>query len=107
LRLEATAGLAYVALLRGNEQEAQTLLGEVMTYLAEQGTIGFEEPLLVLHHCYQVLKTTGDERAGDVLRQARQLIHNQLAQMENEAIREQFVAQMPLYRRMRDEEGNS
>ena len=103
LRLEAQAGLAYVTLLRGESQTAQVMLTEVLAYLAEQGTTGFEEPLLVLHHCYRVLQANGDERAGEILQQARHFIHDQLTQMENDTIRQQFVAQMPLYRAMGEE----
>ena len=79
------------------------MLTEVLAYLAEQGTTGFEEPLLVLHHCYRVLQANGDERAGEILQQARHFIHDQLTQMENDTIRQQFVAQMPLYRAMGEE----
>lgn len=96
--IETSAGLAYVQMLRGNIAQARKSLAKVLEHLAKQGGVGLEEPLLVYLRCFYILKANHDERGSQLLQQGHQLLQEQLAQMENDKIRQMFLERMSLHR---------
>jgi DNA-binding SARP family transcriptional activator/predicted ATPase len=67
---ESLAGLARVSLMRDDVPQAQSYVDRICSALEDGDMIGTVEPLQVYLTCYQVLRTSGDPRADDILRRA-------------------------------------
>ena len=66
--VEPVAGLARIALVRGDLTGALAYAEEVLTFLNHGPCTGLNEPFLALASCVRVLQAVGDGRAVDVLR---------------------------------------
>ena len=65
--IEPLAGLARVALARGDLAGALVYIEAVLIFLAAGPCTGLNEPFLVFLSCVRVLQALGDERADEVL----------------------------------------
>jgi hypothetical protein len=75
LTMESVAGLARVALGRGDLAQAQAHVEEILSYLDSGGALdGAEEPFWVHLTCYQVLQATHNPRAESILTTAYNLL---------------------------------
>ena len=96
---DARAGLAQVALARG---DVATALQEVEALLAgvESGgtLIGAVSPRRIELTCHQVLARAQDPRAAEWLSHARAALHAQAATISDPAIREGFLRNIPTHR---------
>lgn len=78
-RRECEAALALVALRRSDVAAAGARVDPLLAHLDVDGLEGGVWPGSVLQACWEVLAAAGDERARDVLRQAREFL-TQMAQ---------------------------
>jgi predicted ATPase/DNA-binding SARP family transcriptional activator len=95
--LEPLAGLAELALLRGDAQAALELVGQIVTALQVSETDYTDDGLRVYLVCYQVLHACQDARALAWLHAAQAQLAARAATLESEAMRTLFWA-APLHR---------
>jgi predicted ATPase/class 3 adenylate cyclase len=99
LAMGALAGMARAALAQGGLSAAQGYVEEIVTYLAQGGTLqGTWEPLRIYVTCFQVLQASGDPRAEEILSDAFELLQEQAARIPNEAERSRFLQNVPWHR---------
>ncbi len=98
LAMESLAGLAELALARGDLSQARAHAEEIVRHL-DSGTLdGAEEPLWVLLTCYRVLRAAHDPRAGRMLRTAHGLLQEQAAQIGGDDLRRSFLEGVVVHR---------
>ena len=98
-RHEAAAGLARVALARGDTAGASAALESVLAHLDDGGTLdGTETRQLVRLTCHQVLARAGDPRAAGVLAAAHAELQTQAAAITDPALRASFLNNIPEHR---------
>jgi tetratricopeptide (TPR) repeat protein len=99
LATEPLAGLARVALARGDLTGAGRYIDEILSHL-EKGAPGSggghplngtDEPIRILLTCYQVLRAYRDSRADKVLAEAYQLLQERSAKIEDAALRRSYL----------------
>ena len=95
---EPIAGLARLALARGNLADARAAIAEVIAHFDAGGSVdGTEDPLWIHLTCHDVLGAAGEARAVEFLR----LAHEQLmarAELLGDAERASFLANVPSHR---------
>jgi len=98
LATEPQAGLARIALARGEVALARSHVEEILRYL-ETGTLdGAEEAMRVYLTCYRVLDAAHDPRAGSLLSRAHDLLEERAAgsddrsSLENAAVHREIMA---------------
>lgn len=96
--VEAQAGLARVALARGDLAQALTQVEAILNYLEHQTLAGTDEPFRVYLTCVQVLQATHDARAGAVLRAARALLRERAATIADERLRRSYLENVAAHR---------
>jgi class 3 adenylate cyclase len=104
---DAWAGLARVALARGEPAQAlghvQEILGCLETYPTLESTL---EPLVIYMTCYRVLRTCAglrgraDPRAREVLHAAHGLLQEQAAHIDDETLRRSFLENVVVHRQI-------
>jgi tetratricopeptide (TPR) repeat protein len=93
------AGLARVALARGDRTEALIHAQELAEYLQAHPKVGStEEPLLVYLTCHNVLRAVDDPRAAEVLQAAYLLLQERADTIEDEALRRSYLENVPYHR---------
>ena len=97
LAAEPQAGLAGIALAQGDLAGAQIRIEAILPVLAEQPHVGYNNPFSIYLTCYRVLATAGDSRAGAVLRQGYELLHQDAAGLE-QASRQRFLHGVRIHR---------
>lgn len=90
------AALAFVYLQQQKLAEAQTLVERALPDLESVSSEGIR----VFLACYQVLATTADRRAHEVLHRGYQFIQTQLASIHDEALRRSFLEKVPVNREL-------
>ncbi len=99
--LDDLAGLARVALARGEIAEAQNHVAEILTYLEAQSVEGVEFPVLVYLTCARVSRAVGEEAQAEiVLAEGRRLLETRAAAIQDTALRAQFVERAPFNREL-------
>ena len=94
--LDPVAGLARVALARGDSAAALEQVEQILAHIAAGGRFdGTEEPLRLPLTCYQVLKAAGDARADEVLVQAHAELMKQADRLVDNQARNSFLRQVP------------
>ena len=98
-RHDAAAGLARVALARGEVAEALRPLSELLQTLAAGGTpAGAASSALILLSCHRALARAGDERAAGVLAQAHTELLSRAAGITDAGLREAWLNNVPEHR---------
>lgn len=105
--IDDLAGLARVALALGKRESAHAYVEEILAWLAANSPDGIEFPVLVYLSCYQVLTTISagpddDQHARDVLETGYALLQQRAGQIQDEAIRRQFLENVPFNRVLRE-----
>jgi adenylate cyclase len=96
LEMETRAGLARVALARGDRSGAQIQVDHILAYLdSGQELGGTEIPFLIHLTCIRVLYANQDPRADQVLGKAYRLLQEQAAGIPDEATRRAFLEKIP------------
>jgi tetratricopeptide (TPR) repeat protein len=98
-RHDAAAGLARVALARGDVAGALLAVEGLLAHLAGGGTLeGTEAPQLIRLSCYQVLARAGDPRAAEVLADTYAALQARAATITKAALRHSFLNDIPEHR---------
>jgi tetratricopeptide (TPR) repeat protein len=96
---DAAAGLARVALARGDVAGALLAVEGLLAHLAGGGTlVGTESPQLIRLSCHQVLVRAGDPRAAEVLATAHTELKARAATITDAALRHSFLNNIPEHR---------
>ncbi len=94
--LDPVAGLARVALARGEPRAALVQAELILTHISAGGSFdGAEEPLRPPLTCYQVLAAAGDPRADAVLAQAHADLMKQADRIDDAQARRGFLNNVP------------
>jgi hypothetical protein len=97
--LEASAGLARVALVEGDATAARAALQPVLEQVEGGGTLdGTGYPRLIEWTCHQVLARAGDPRAGAWLERAHRALTAQAEAITDAALRRGFLTNIPHHR---------
>jgi class 3 adenylate cyclase/tetratricopeptide (TPR) repeat protein len=99
LACEPLAGLARVALQRGDLSAARRHVDAILTHLARGGSLqGTDQPLRVDLTCYQVLQQAGDPRASRLLETAYRTLQERAAKIADEPARQAFLTNIAYHR---------
>ena len=97
--MEAVAGLARVALARGDAAQARIEVQTLLDYRASGGTFdGTEEPLRIVLTCWQVISAANDARADGLLADAHADLHAQAAHIADARLRNSLLHAVPHHR---------
>jgi tetratricopeptide (TPR) repeat protein len=95
----ALAGLARAAASQGDLTAAREHVDEILSYLAEGGTLnGTWEPLRIYLTCFQILERVDDPRADQTLEEAFDFLLQRAHQIPNEADRRRYLEDIPWHR---------
>ena len=95
---EPIAGLARLALARGDAVLAHETIAEVVAHFDGGGSVdGTEDPLLIYLTCHDVLRAVGEARSTEFLRRAHEQLMSRV-DLLGEAERETFLANVPSHR---------
>jgi tetratricopeptide (TPR) repeat protein len=100
LAAEPRAGLARLALARGDLAAAQEQVEAMLPVLAEGPPLGLLEPFDDYLTAYRILAATGDPRASGVLRAGRRLLQAYAERIEDDAIRRSFLEDVATHREL-------
>jgi predicted ATPase len=96
LVLDTLAGLALLAMARGDAGRAAPYASEMLAGLEANGPAGVEYPVQVYLACYRALAATGAAEAGRVLEAGHALVLERAGRLEDEpALRERFMRAVP------------
>jgi hypothetical protein len=99
MAMEAVAGLARVALARGDAAQARTEVQTLLDYRASGGTFeGTEEPLRIALTCWQVMSAANDARASGLLADAHADLQAQVAHIADARLRHSLLCAVPHHR---------
>ena len=91
LATESLAGLASVALARGDLSRAQALVEEILGYLADHTLDGTGEPFPIYLTCYRILRASQDPLSQEVLSSAYHLQQAAAGRIDDDALRRSFL----------------
>jgi len=102
-RHDAAAGLARVALAKGDSSAAMHALAPLLALGATTGAVenpldGVEFPRLVEWTCHRALTSAGDQRASGWLARAHEAVQDQAAAIDDAALRQGFLRNIPFHR---------
>ena len=103
LAMETLAGLAQVALARGDLDQAQTCVAEILDYLTRATLAGTDEPFRVYLICYRILCALQDPRAEEIFAIAYRLLQQRADQIDDESIRCAFLQNVTAHREIMEE----
>jgi hypothetical protein len=95
---ESIAGLARVALLRGQAEQARDYVEQILPHLEQGLLVNAEEAFRTELTCYEALRAVNDPRARTVLEPAHAEIQRIAAQLADEAERRMFFENVPWHR---------
>ena len=84
------AGMAEVALRRGDLAVAQSWVEPILTHLQTHQLDRTDEELYVYRVCYQVLRAAKDTRVADLLQLALEQLQSRAATLDNDCQRQMF-----------------
>jgi tetratricopeptide (TPR) repeat protein len=97
--LENVAGLARIALARGDLQVARAYAEEVLAHVREHGLSFIERPFQVYQTCVPVLQACQElDMAREVLGEAHQALVERAERIADAALRRSFLEQVPEHR---------
>jgi len=96
LAMEPLAGLAQVALEKGEFKTALQYIDKILEHLANGGSLdGAEEPLRVYLTAYKILAANIDSRSDQVLDIAYALLQEQVNKIKNRKNKKMYVQNVP------------
>lgn len=96
--LEPLAGLARVALIQGDLAQASRHAADLLHHLEHGSVDGTDEPFRIYLTCYEVLQAQNDPRAAALLEQAYHLLREQAERLDDAAVQQAFLEQVPTHR---------
>jgi predicted ATPase/class 3 adenylate cyclase len=104
--IDSLAGLASLALYKGQIDRATAYVNEILTWLDQHGVHGVEFPIQVYLICHRVLNAGCDPnhsyRATQVIQSARQLLQQRAQAIQDESLRTTFLTNVRAHRELRD-----
>jgi class 3 adenylate cyclase/tetratricopeptide (TPR) repeat protein len=101
--VEAQAGLARLALQRGDLSQAEDITRQIMVYLEQTGPQGLELPMLVYLTCARVFQAVGDaQRLDRTLESGRKELQARLDRISEVDWRKTFLEAIPEHRELMD-----
>ncbi|MCE7987710.1 MAG: hypothetical protein DYG89_41635 [Caldilinea sp. CFX5] len=97
LATEAMAGLAAIAQQQGDQPQALHLADTLLGQLAEQPTVGLDEPFFLYLTCYQILAAAHDPRATALLQQGQRVLQRYADQIISDSLRRSFWENVPIH----------
>jgi tetratricopeptide (TPR) repeat protein len=98
---DARAGLARVAMRRGDLPGAMAQVKVILDYLANRSLDGTIEPLRILLTCYRVLDAVDDPRADGILETAHTLLMQRADTVEDDTLRFSYLDNVRAHRKIR------
>lgn len=98
LQLETCAGLARLALTRGDLSAAQDWIAPILDHLQSQTLDGCEEPLRIYLTCYHVLKALQDQRTDPFAQQMYGHLHERAQRISDRELQRSFLEKVPYHR---------
>jgi WD40 repeat protein/DNA-binding SARP family transcriptional activator/predicted ATPase len=98
LGVEAEAGLARLAVARGDLAQAQTHVTNILPTLDFHPQAGMDEPFEIYLTCHQVLAASNDPAAATVLQRGYDLLQAYARQIPDHDLRESFLNKAPVHR---------
>ncbi len=98
LSMDVLAGLARVALMQGNIDQAVAYVELIEQHLKYAPLDGTAEPFRVYLTCYRVLKSNNSPHAHDLLHTAWMLLHTRAARITEEGRQRMFLEHVPAHR---------
>ncbi len=102
LAMEATVGLAAVALQRGNLLGAGALIEPIVPLLMVRAPEGTDEPFEMYLTCYRILAAGGDPRSGALLAAANAQLEEMAGKITDRQMRHSFWHAAPAHRQLRE-----
>jgi len=100
--MEPLAGLAQVALARGEVDAALAYSERMLPVIRSPWFAAAVEFFRVFWACYQALAANGDSRAPEVLADAYHRLTARAGQIEDEAMRSAYVTRIDVHRAIAD-----
>ena len=98
LLIDSLSGLAQALWLQKSQRKALQYVDEILQEGRVQHVRGCLRPLRAHMTCYHVLLANGDERAGEVLQMAHELLQKRAASITDAERRRFFLEDVPLHR---------
>ena len=99
--VDARAGLARVAMRKGNLARAMDTVEAILNVLADRSLDGAMEPLRIRLTCIRVLDAAGDPRADEILETAHSLLMARAKGIEDETHRLSYLGNVQAHREIR------
>jgi Tfp pilus assembly protein PilF len=100
LAVESQAGLAGALLARGRQRQAQANVDEVLDYIAGCSLDGTEDRFRIYLTCYQVLQSSQDARAGELLDGAYEELQAWAGRIDDPRQRNAFLEDVAAHREL-------
>ncbi|MBZ0281444.1 MAG: tetratricopeptide repeat protein [Anaerolineae bacterium] len=100
LAAEPRAGLARLAMARGDLATAVGYVNDILTHLESGSLDGTSEPVRVCLTCYHILKAADDPRAEDMLMRARTIFATLADAIPDPAARQRLIDNIPAHREL-------
>lgn len=100
LALESLSGLARLDLKQGRLAQARAQVDEILQYLTTGNADGILTPMQIYLTCYEVLNANHDQRAQQIIASAIQQLQISANNIEDEALRHQFLHDVSTHRRL-------
>jgi tetratricopeptide (TPR) repeat protein len=100
LAAESLAGLARVALQRGNADGAMEQVEEILRIEKARGFGGTTEPFRIWLTCYRVLEASQDARAGEVLATAHKRLLEKRSNIRDKDLERSFLENVAAHREL-------
>jgi len=98
---EPAAGLARIALQRGDLAAAKRQIGPILIQMERDHSLsGTDQPLRVYETCYSVLRALNSERAGAVLEMAYQLLMARSNSIKDLTLKHTFLENIPYHHKI-------
>jgi hypothetical protein len=95
------AGLARIALARGQVAKAQDHVKDILDWMDQEGITGINSPFLAYFTAYRVLNAAGkEERARSVLSEAYGLLMERADWLDDEATRRSYLENVAEHREL-------
>jgi predicted ATPase len=94
--MEASAGIARAAMAQGDLSTALDQIERIIAYLSTGETLlATWEPLRIYLTCYRGFQSVKDQRAGEILEQAYNLLQDRANRILDEQDRQQYLEDVP------------
>jgi hypothetical protein len=98
---DARAGLARIAMRRGDLPGAMAQVEAILDYMASRSLDGAIEPLRIRLTCYRVLDAADDPRADGILETAHNLLMKRAGTIPDEKLRLSYLDNVEAHREIR------